>query len=130
MRQRKSGGLSWLVTVSRPDNCARLAQPASKVNSRQGCGVYRINQLLETGKGSPTATVLKYRPGLHLETPVLAGRPDSAYEDRTGQGRCPMGDLFGLPPILAPRTLSRFAAVVEVYARKSEEQRGGRGVRL
>ena len=39
------GKFGWLAPVSRPDICARLAQPAARVNSLQGCGIYRIDAL-------------------------------------------------------------------------------------
>ena len=60
MRQRKFGGLSWLVTASRPDICARLARIASGVNSSQSSNVYRKKDLVKTAKEWQQVAVLKY----------------------------------------------------------------------
>ena len=60
MRQRKLGGLSWLVTASRPDICARLARIASGVNSSQSSNVYRKKDLVKTAKEWQQVAVLKY----------------------------------------------------------------------
>ena len=43
--QCKLGELCWLVRVSRPDICARLARISSRINELTGGDVYRINDL-------------------------------------------------------------------------------------
>ena len=57
LRQCKSGELSWLATVSRPDIGARLARIASRINSLQGVDVFRINDLAKTLKTWQPTTV-------------------------------------------------------------------------
>ena len=50
LRQCKLGELCWLATVSRPDICARLARIASRINELTGSDVYRINDVVKTGR--------------------------------------------------------------------------------
>ena len=50
LRQRKSGKLRWVATVSRPDICARLAPIASRVNTHRRNDVYRMNELVRAAK--------------------------------------------------------------------------------
>ena len=76
MRQRKLGELCRLATVSRPDTCACLAQPAARVGTLQGRGIYRINDLIKTVKKWRRGTILKYASS-SLSSEV-APRGDSA----------------------------------------------------
>ena len=74
LRQCKLGELGWLVSVSRPDICARLARIASRVNSLQGSDVYRINDLVETVKMRRQAAILKNASSPHTSKHAKGGR--------------------------------------------------------
>ena len=111
------GELCSLATVSRPDICARLAWIASRINSLQGAGVYRINDLAKTVKKWQPAAVSKYfssgkmdqsssarrrnnerhcKEKIHGNTMTLAGRPDAAYGDQSSLGKRRLSYVIGL----------------------------------
>ena len=119
LRQCKLGELGWLVSVSRPDICARLARITSRVNSSQGGDAYRKNDLAETVKVWQQAASLRYSSSPHLRKPVrgdgdgetrqrggeihegtmtLAGGSDAGCGDLSTQGGCRLGFEIGLMP--------------------------------
>ena len=58
-RQCKLGESFWPATASRPDICVGPPALAAKVNHKQACDVYRIDDLIRTAKerkGSPVLT--------------------------------------------------------------------------
>ena len=90
MRQCNLGELCWLATVSRPDIRAPLARIASRVNSRQGRGVYRINDPVGTVQLWQQETVLKCASSTYAGTRV---RGDVGGKMRATAGRIHCGAI-------------------------------------
>ena len=149
MRQRQLGDLQWVVTVSRPDTCARWAPIASKINALCESDVYRINELVLVAEAWQRAMALKYassshpwetlglgdraqqdmrhrREKAHCGSMSLARWSDAAYGGQSAGGKCRLGYVIGLIP---STYFVDFATHIQFHQEAGEKQSGPTSLR-